>query len=392
MSNIRSPRDFRAGLIFLFFGALAACIASDYPAESAVHMEPGHLPYLLGILLALPGMVVCVKRLMIHGGRIESASVHALIFAFGACAASATQSHDYPSRPIRIVVPFPAGGTADLLARQIGQSMSETLRQQVVIENRPGAGGNIGADLAAKSKPDGYTLLMGTVSTHAINPNLYAKMPYDPVKDFAPVTMVAKMPNLLVVHPSVPAKNVAELIALAKAKPGALAFASAGNGTSQHLAGELFKKMAGVDMIHVPYKGNAPAVTDLFGGQVQVMFDNIPVSLQQVRAGKLRALAVTGPVRSPVLPDLPTVAEAGLPGYNVTSWFGLYAPSGTSPQIIERLNREANRALAAAQIRRRLTDQGIEPAGGAPGQLADFTHAELVKWGKIVRESGARVE
>ena len=316
----------------------------------------------------------------------------AVLFVFGACVASTALSQDYPSRPIRIIVPFPAGGTADLLARQIGQIMSEALRQQVLIENRAGAGGNIGADLAARSKPDGYTLLMGTVSTHAINPNLYPKMPYDPVKDFAPVTMVARMPNLLVVHPSVPANNVAELIALAKARPGALAFASAGNGTTQHLAGELFKKMAGVDMIHVPYKGNAPAVTDLVGGQVQVMFDNIPVSLQQVRAGKLRALAVTGPARSPVLPELPTLAEAALPGYSITSWFGLYAPSGTSPQIIERLNREANKALATAQIRRRLTDQGIEPAGGTPGQFADFMRAELVKWGKIVRESGARVD
>jgi len=306
--------------------------------------------------------------------------------------ASAALPQDYPSRPIRMIVPFPAGGTADLLARQIGQTMGEALRQQVVIENRTGAGGNIGADLAAKAKPDGYTLLMGTVSTHAINPNLYPNMPYDPVKDFAPVAMVARMPNLLVLHPSVPAANVAELIALAKARPGTLAFASAGNGTTQHLAGELFKKMADVDMIHVPYKGNAPAVTDLVGGQVQVMFDNIPVSLQQVRAGKLRALAVTGPARSPVLPQLPTVAGAALPGYNITSWFGLYAPSGTSPQIIERLNREANKALAIVPIRRRLTDQGIEPAGGTPGQFAEFMRTELVKWGKIVRESGARVE
>ena len=306
--------------------------------------------------------------------------------------ASAALPQDYPSRPIRMIVPFPAGGTADMLARQIGQTMGEALRQQVVIENRTGAGGNIGADLAAKAKPDGYTLLMGTVSTHAINPNLYPNMPYDPVKDFAPVALVARMPNLLVLHPSVPASNVAELIALAKARPGALAFASAGNGTTQHLAGELFKKMAGVDMIHVPYKGNAPAVTDLVGGQVQVMFDNIPVSLQQVRAGKLRALAVTGPARSPVLPQLPTVAEAALPGYNITSWFGLYAPSGTSPQIIERLNRETNKALASVPIHRRLTDQGIEPAGGTPGQFAEFMRTELVKWGKIVRESGARVE
>ena len=200
----------------------------------------------------------------------------AALFVLGACVASAALPQNYPSRPIRMIVPFPAGGTADLLARQIGQTMGEALRQQVVIENRTGAGGNIGADLAAKAKPDGYTLLMGTVSTHAINPNLYPNMPYDAVKDFAPVAMVARMPNLLVLHPSVPAANVAELIALAKARPGALAFASAGNGTTQHLAGELFKKMADVDMIHVPYKGNAPAVTDLVGGQVQVMFDNIP--------------------------------------------------------------------------------------------------------------------
>ena len=316
----------------------------------------------------------------------------AALFVLGACLASAALPQDYPSRPIRMIVPFPAGGTADLLARQIGQTMGEALRQQVVIENRTGAGGNIGADLAAKAKPDGYTLLMGTVSTHAINPNLYPNMPYDAVKDFAPVAMVARMPNLLVLHASVPATNVAELIALAKARPGALAFASAGNGTTQHLAGELFKKMAGVDMIHVPYKGNAPAVTDLVGGRAQVMFDNIPVSLQQVRAGKLRALAVTGPARSPVLPQLPTVAEAALPGYNITSWFGLYAPSGTSPQIIERLNREANKALATVPIRRRLTDQGIEPAGGTPDQFAEFMRTELVKWGRIVRESGARVE
>ena len=314
------------------------------------------------------------------------------LFVLGECLASAALPQDYPSRPIRMIVPFPAGGTADLLARQIGQTMGEALRQQVVIENRTGAGGNIGADLAAKAKPDGYTLLMGTVSTHAINPNLYPNMPYDPVKDFAPVAMVARMPNLLVLHPSVPAASVAELIALAKARPGTLAFASAGNGTTQHLAGELFKKMADVDMIHVPYKGNAPAVTDLVGGQLQVMFDNIPVSLQQVRAGKLRALAVTGPARSPVLPQLPTVAEAALPGYNITSWFGLYAPSGTSPQIIERLNREANKALASEPIRRRLTDQGIEPAGGTPGQFAEFMRTELVKWGRIVTESGARVE
>lgn len=318
--------------------------------------------------------------------------LRAVLFVFGACVACVAQSHDYPSRPIRIIVPFAAGGTTDLLARHIGQTMSEALHQQVIIENRTGAGGSIGADLVASSKPDGYTLLMGSVATHAISPNLYSKIPYDPVKDFAPIILLAKMPNLLVVHPSVPASSVAQLIALAKAKPGTLAFASAGNGTTMHLAGELFKKMAGVDMIHVPYKGNAPALTDLVGGQVQVMFDNIAVPLKQVRAGKLRALAVTGPARSPVLPELPTLSEAGLSGYNITTWHGLYAPSGTSPEIIERVNQEANKALATEQIRRRLTDQGIEPAGGTPGEFAAFVRAELVKWGKIVRESGARVD
>jgi tripartite-type tricarboxylate transporter receptor subunit TctC len=314
------------------------------------------------------------------------------LIVLGACVASAAQSDDYPSRPIRIIVPFAAGGTTDLLARNIGQTMSEALRQQVIIENRTGAGGSIGADLAASAKPDGYTLLMGSVPTHAINPHLYSTKTYDPVKDFAPIVLLARMPNLLVVHPSVPASSVAQLIALAKAKPGALAFASAGNGTTMHLAGELFKKMAGVDMIHVPYKGNAPATTDLVGGQVQVMFDNIAVPLKYVRAGKLRALAVTGPARSPVLRDLPTLAEAGLSGFNVSTWHGLYAPSGTSRKIIERLNREANKALAVEKFRAWLTDQGIEPAGGTPDEFAAFTRAELVRWGKIVNESGARIE
>jgi tripartite-type tricarboxylate transporter receptor subunit TctC len=315
-----------------------------------------------------------------------------VIFVFSACVASTALSQDYPSRPIRIIVPFPAGGTADLLARQIGQTMSAALRQQVFVENRAGAGGNIGADLAARSEPDGYTLLMGTVSTHAINPNLYPNMPYDAEKSFAPILLVATLPNLLVVHPSVPAKDVGELIALAKAKPGELAFASAGNGTTQHLCGELFKKLARVDLIHIPYKGNAPAVTDLVGGQVQVMFDNIPVSLPQVRAGKLRALAVTGLKRSPVLPDIPTIAEAAIPGYNITSWFGLYAPAGTPHLIVERLNKEANRTLADKKFRQRLMDQGIEPAGGTSAQFAAFMQAESAKWGKIVKDSGARID
>ena len=298
----------------------------------------------------------------------------------------------WPDKPVRMIVPYPAGGTTDLLARVLAHKMSASLGQQVVIENRPGAGGNIGSDLVAKAKPDGYTLLMGTIASHAINPNLYRDMPYDPLRDFAPVMLVATLPNLLVVNPAVPATTVKELIELARRKPGELAFASAGSGTTQHLSGELFKKMAGVDMLHIPYKGNAPAVTDLVGGQVQLMFDNIPISLQQVRAGKLRALAVTGPKRSAALPDVPTVAEAALPGYSVTSWFAMYAPAGTPAAIVARLNREAARALAAPDVRHPLIDQGIEPAGGTPAHLATHMRAELSRWKKIVAESGARVE
>jgi len=298
----------------------------------------------------------------------------------------------YPARPIRMVVPYPAGGTTDLLARGIAQKMGEALGQQVVVENRTGAGGNIGSDLVAKSKPDGYTLLMGTIASHAINPNLYRDLPYDAVKDFAPIALVATLPNLLVVNPTVPVKTVKELIALARARPGELAFASAGSGTTQHLSGEIFKKMAGVDMLHIPYKGNAPAVTDLVGGQVQVMFDNIPISLQQVRAGKLRALAVTGPRRSPVLPDIPTIAEAALPGYSVTSWFALFAPAGTPQDIVALLNRETNKALADPALHRQLADQGIETGSGTPAQLAAHIQAEIQRWKKIVADSGARVD
>lgn len=301
-------------------------------------------------------------------------------------------AQDYPARPVRMVVPYAAGGTADLLARGIAQRMSAALGKQVIIENRTGAGGSIGADAVAKSKPDGYTVLMGTIATHAINPNLYGNLGYDPLKDFAPVALVATMPNLLVVNPSVPATTVKELIELARQKPGELAFASAGSGTTHHLSGEIFKKMAGIDMVHVPYKGNAPAVTDLVGGQVQLMFDNIPISLQQVRAGKLRALAVTGPKRAAVLPNLPTIAESGLPGFSVTSWFAVFAPAGTPQPVVALLNREINQALADASLQQQLRDQGIDVAGGTPEQLLEHLRAELPKWKKVVAESGARVD
>ena len=304
----------------------------------------------------------------------------------------ALHAADYPEKPIRLIVPYTPGGTADMLARTLGQKLTESLGQQVIVDNRPGAGGNIGADIAAKAAPDGYTLVMGTVATHAINPYLYPNMPFKPEKDFAPIVLLGTLPNVLVVNPSLPARNVKELIALAKSKPGELAFGSAGNGTSQHLSGELFKKMAGVDMIHVPYKGSAPAVLDLIGGQVQLMFDNLPSSLPQVKAGKLRALAVTSPRRSPALPDLPTLAESGLTGFSITSWFALYAPTGTPAKIVARLNKESAQAIASQDLRQQWTAQGIEPAGGTAEQLAEFRRIEAPKWEKIIRESGARVD
>lgn len=298
----------------------------------------------------------------------------------------------FPTKPIRIVVPFPPGGTTDILARAAAQKMTEAWKEQAVVDNRPGAGGNIGAELVAKSAPDGYTLLMGTVGTHAINPSLYARMPYDHVKDFAPVILVAAVPNVLVVHPSVPASSVAELIAYAKANPGRLNFASSGSGTSIHLAGELFKVMTGVQMAHVPYKGSAPAIADLVGGQVQLMFDNLPSALPQIKAGRLRALAVTSAQRAPALPDLPTIAESGLPGYEASSWFGLLAPAGTPADVVAKVNGEVARWLATPEAKEKLLSQGANAAGGTPEDFVRHIAAETAKWQKVVKESGAKVD
>lgn len=298
----------------------------------------------------------------------------------------------YPVKPIRLVVPFPPGGATDILARAVGQRWSEVLGQQVIVDNRPGAGGNIGSELVAHAAPDGYTLLMGTVGTHAINPSLYAKMPYDHVKDFAPVVLVAGVPNVLVVHPSVPAQNVNELIAYGKANPGKLNFASSGSGTSIHLAGELFKVMTAVQMTHVPYKGSAPAIQDLLGGQVQLMFDNLPSALPQIKAGKLRALAVTSVARSPALPDTPTVAESGLPGFEASSWFGVLSPAGTPPAIITRLNAEAVKWLATPEAQEKMRNLGANAAGGTPADFAAHIRAETLKWARVVKESGAKAE
>jgi tripartite-type tricarboxylate transporter receptor subunit TctC len=285
----------------------------------------------------------------------------------------------------------PGGGT-DIIARMLAEKFSEAFKQSFVVENRPGASNTIAADLTAKAPPDGYTLLMGTVGTHAINASLYAKMPYDHVKDFAPVILVAGVPNVLVVHPSVPANNVQELITYIKANPGKVNFASSGSGTSIHLAGELFKTMAGVSMTHVPYKGSAPAVTDLIGGQVQLMFDNLPSALPQIKAGKLRALAVTSAQRASALPDVPTVAEAGLPGFDATSWFGLLAPAGTPKDVVAKLNAEVAKWLASPEAREKLAAQGAIAAGQSPEDFTRHIAAETAKWQKDVKESGAKVD
>ena len=298
----------------------------------------------------------------------------------------------YPNHPIRLVVPFPPGGTTDILAREVGERLTATLGQTVVIDNRPGAGGNIGADIVAKAAPDGYTLLMATVGTHAINASLYRKLPYDHIKDFAPVVLVAGVPNVLEVTPSLPVHSVAELIKLAKEKPGQLNFASSGNGTSIHLSGELFKTMAGVDMTHVPYKGSAFALTDLIAGQVQLMFDNLPSSLPHIKAGKLRAIAVTSAQRAPALPDVPTIAESGLPGFEASAWFGIVAPAGTPPAIVNRINAEVNQWLHSPEAADKLLAQGAIAAGGTPEQFVAHIRAETDKWAKVVKASGAKVD
>jgi tripartite-type tricarboxylate transporter receptor subunit TctC len=303
-----------------------------------------------------------------------------------------TQAQPYPSKPIRFVVPYPAGGPLDSVARLLGQKVSESTHQPVIVDNKPGAGGNIGADAVAKAPPDGYTILMGAVATHAINPTLYASIPYDPIKDFIPVTQIASTPNVLVVNPAVPAGNVREFIAYAKANPGKLNFGSGSTGSAGHLAGELFKAMAGIDMTHVPYKGAAPAMNDLIGGQIQLMFDNLASSLAQVRAGKVRALAVTTAKRSALAPELPTIAESGLPGFDINTWFGIFVPARTPHEIVERLHAEFTKALAAPDIRERMLNLGAEPVGGSSAEFAAYIRAESGKYARIIKASGARAD
>lgn len=298
---------------------------------------------------------------------------------------------NYPAKPIRIVVAYTPAGTTDILARILGQKFTDEWKQPVVIENRPGANGNIGTDLAAKSSPDGYTLLMTTAGPHGINPTLYRKLPFDAVKDFAPVSLVAMVPNILVVHPSLPAKNVTELIQLAKSKPGGLSYGSPGNGSTGHLSTELFKSMTGINMVHIPYKGSAGVLADLMGGQVQVAIDNMPPYVVQVKAGKVRALGVTTAKRSSAVPELPSIGET-VSGYEAAAWFGLVAPAGTPKDIIDKLSAETAKVLKMPDVREKLAAQGAEAVGNSPEAFGTFIKSEIAKWAKVVRESGAKAE
>lgn len=324
--------------------------------------------------------------------RIFAAAIAAVTCAALPAAVGDARAQAWPSKPVTMVVPFPAGGTTDIVARLVAAKLSEVWGQPVIIDNRAGAGGNIGSAMVAKAAPDGYTLLMGTVGTHAINASLYAKMPYDVVKDFQPITNVAAVPNMLVVHPDLPVKTVKELIDYGKKNPGKLNMASSGNGTSIHLAGELFKVMTGVQMEHIPYKGSAPAITDLIGGQVQVMFDNMPSALPHVKAGKLRAIAVTTATRSAAMPDLPTIAEAGLPGFEAASWFGMLAPAGTPKEIVAKIHGDVVKLAKTTDLSAKLAQQGAVPVLNTPDEFAAYIKAELAKWEKVVKASGARAD
>jgi tripartite-type tricarboxylate transporter receptor subunit TctC len=296
----------------------------------------------------------------------------------------------YPEKPVRIVVPYPPGGPTDILARVIGDKLSSAFRQPVVIDNRAGAGGVVGSDLVAKAPPDGYVVVWGTSGSHAINATLHPRLPYDPVKDFAPVTLVAKGTNILVVHPSLPVRSVKELTALARANPGRLNFASAGNGATSHLAGEMFRLHSGARIAHVPYKGATPAITAVMSGEAEMAILDVPGVLPYIRAGKLRALGVASMRRSPVLPEVPTLHESGMPGFDTSSWHAVYAPARTPRDIVTRLNTEIRNVLKIPDVADRLLALGVEPVGNTPEELAEFLRSEIVRWGKVVRESGAK--
>ena len=313
--------------------------------------------------------------------------------ALGLIAATPTEvrSQEYPNRPIRLIVPFPAGGATDIVARTIATKLQESWKTPVLVENRTGAAGIVGTEIVLKSPADGYTLLMGTNGPHVLNPHLYATLPYDALKDFAGVTQAVQSPYVLVVNPAVPARSVAELIAYAKANPGKLNYASAGQGTGPHLAMELFQMMAGVRMTHVPYRGNTDAERDLVAGQVQVMFDNISPALPFIRENRLRALAIANPARSPIMPELPTVAEAGVPGYAVTGWNGIFVPTGTPAEVVAKLNREIVAILKAPDVSQRLVGLGFDLVAGTPQQFDELVRVEHAKWGKVIRDANIKL-
>ena len=330
------------------------------------------------------------RRILLAGGTA---------FAAGLLPLSSRAQAAWPAKPVRIVVPFAAGGTTDILARAVAQELTRSLGQSFVVDNKPGAGGNIGADLVAKAAPDGYTLLMGTVGTHAINKSLYAKMPYDPQKDFQPITLVAGVPNVMVVNAEKAAARkiatVQDFMKYAKANPGKLNMASSGNGTSIHLAGELFKSMTGIYLTHFPFQGSNPALFSLMSGDMDVMFDNLPSAMVHIKSGKLKALAVTSATRSAALPDVPTVEEAGGPslkGFEASSWFGLLAPAGTPMDIVNRIQQETAKALATPAMKERLLAQGAIPSGNTPAQFAQMIEREMKKWAPVVKASGAKVD
>ena len=316
----------------------------------------------------------------------------AMLVVAGIVSSGAGFAQEYPGKPIRIIVPFPPGGFSDVFARILGAKMRETWKQQVVVDNRPGAGGTIGADIVAKSPPDGYTLVMGTIGTHAINATLFRKLPYDPIRDFAAVAFVVGADGLLVVHPSLPVRSVKELIALARSKPGELTYASAGAGTTSHLSGELFKSMTKTDITHVPYKGNVPAITELLAGQTTMLFATLPTVLPQVEAGKLRPLAVLGSTRSKAIPAMPTLAESGLKGFEVSNWTGVFARAGTPAAVVTKLNAEIMRIMHLPEVQARLPRQGLTFTPGSAQQFEAFVKSEKEKWGALVIAIGVRVD
>jgi tripartite-type tricarboxylate transporter receptor subunit TctC len=323
---------------------------------------------------------------------VRKCALHLLFAVTVGLIAGTSNADTYPTQTVRLVVAFPPGGTTDILARVFAQKMSEAWGQTVVVENRSGAGGVIGTESVARSAPDGYTLLLGTIGTHGVSTSLYKKLPYHPERDFTPVTLLATLPNLLAINPSLPIKSLKELISYAKANPGKLTYASAGPGTASHLAGEMFRKVAEVDIVHVPYRGSSPALTDLIAGHVSMTFDYMPSALPYVRSGKLRGLAVTGSSRTKAAPEMPTMIEDGLPGFNIVTWYAVYAPKGTPPDIVSKIRNTIAAAATLPEIVKRMDDLAVDLVAGSPDELARFQHAEIERWSRFIQESNIRVD